>query len=155
MISSQKNILIFADGAHRRTAKLSDFGYSSFIPFPEQRHLAYMPKSVPWTAPEYHHCGFTFNEAVKMDIYSFGLFAFWFLLEVADEPKTCIFQEDGAEGDPRTITELAKRLLRARVPRDPIIEAKVGQLFDLSLAYYPDQRARSMTEIIIALEPQW
>lgn len=90
-----------------------------------------------------------------MDIYSFGLFAFWFLLEVADEPKTCIFQEDGAEGDPRTITELAKRLLRARVPRDPIIEAKVGQLFDLSLAYYPDQRARSMTEIIIALEPQW
>ena len=149
-----QNILIFSDDVNKRTAKLSDFGSSLYIPFPEQEELIYMSKSVPWSAPEHHHRGFTFNKAVKMDIFSFGLFVLWFILDKVNEPRTSIFQEDGADGDPRAITELAQRLLSAHVPRDSIVGAKLGQLFDLSLAYNPDQRAGNMVEIIRVLEPQ-
>ncbi len=149
-----QNILIFSDDTCRRTAKLSDFGAASFIPFPEQDQLLYMSKSVPWSAPEHHFRGFTFNKAVKMDIYSFGLFALWLLLENADEPTKPIFQED-ADSDPRTITKLVQRLFDVHVPPDSILGAKLDQLFDLSLAYNPDQRAGSMDEIVRALEPQW
>ena len=38
-----------------------------------------MPVSVPWQAPERHHCGHLFSEMVKMDIYSFGLVCLWLL----------------------------------------------------------------------------
>ena len=89
-----------------------------------------------------------------MDIYSFGLFTLWFLLDKTNVPSMSLFQEEGADCDPRTIVELAQRLLSAQIPRDSSSGANLGQLFDLTLAYNPDQRAESMDEIIRALEPQ-
>lgn len=150
-----QNILIFSDVTCKRTAKLSDFGASSFIPFSEQDYLLYMSKSVPWSAPEHHHRGFSFNKAVKMEIYSFGLFALGVLLENANGPDISLFQEEGADCDPRATAELAQRVFSTQVPRDSTLGASLGQLFALSLAYNPDQRAGSMDEIIRALEPQW
>ena len=89
-----------------------------------------------------------------MDIYSFGLFTLWFLLDKTNVPSMSLFQEEGAACDPRTIVELAQRLLSAQIPRVSSLGANLGQLFDLTLAYNPDQRAESMDEIIRALEPQ-
>ena len=89
-----------------------------------------------------------------MDIYSFGLFTLWFLLDKANVSNMSLFQEEGAGCDPRTIVELAQTLLSSQILRDSSLGAKLGQLFDLSLAYNPDQRAESMDEIIRALEPQ-
>ena len=147
--------MIYNEGSAKWIAKLSDFGFSSYIPFPEGEQLVYMPQSVPWTAPEHHHRGFTFHQAVKMEIFSFGLFALWFLTKDADEPKICIFRNDGVHADPRAITGLAKSLLSTKVSRGSTLEARLGQLVDLSLAYNPDQRAGSMVEIISALDSQW
>ena len=141
-------------GPAKWIAKLSDFGFSTYVPFPEGE-LVYMPQSVPWTAPEHHHRGFTFYQAVKMGVFSFGLFALWFLTKDADEPKIHIFRNDGGDDDPRAITGLAKRLLSTKVPRGSALEARVRQLVDLSLAYDPEQRAGSMVEIISVLDPEW
>ena len=41
--------------------------------------LAFLPKSKPWNAPEYHHRGIPFLQAAKLDIYSFGLLCLWVL----------------------------------------------------------------------------
>ncbi len=147
--------MVYKEESAKWIAKLSDFGFSSYVPFPEGEQLVYMPQSVPWTAPEYHHHGFTFYQAVKMDIYSFGLFALWFLTKDVDEPKIYIFGNDGVNDDPRATTGLGKRLLSTKVPRGSILETRLGQLVDLSLAYNPDQRVGSMFEIIRALDPQW
>ena len=147
--------MVYNKGPAKWIAKLNNFGFSTYVPFPEGEKLVFMPQSVPWTAPEHHHRGFTFYQAVKMDIFSFDLFVLWFLRKDADEPKIQIFRNDGMDNDPRAITGLAKRLLSTKVPRGSTLEARLGQLIDLSLAYNPDQRAGSMVEIISALDPQW
>ena len=36
-----------------------------------------MPKSGLWSAPEWHHRGFSFLAALKLDIYSFGVTILW------------------------------------------------------------------------------
>ena len=90
-----------------------------------------------------------------MEVFSFGLFALWFLTKDADEPHIHIFRNDGVDDDPRALTGLAKRLLSTNVPRGSTLEARLRQLVDLSLAYNPDQRAGSMVEIISVLDLQW
>ena len=57
--------------------KLADLGDASICH--NDKTLALLPKSKPWNAPEYHHRGFPFDSAVKMDVYSFGLFCLWVL----------------------------------------------------------------------------
>ena len=57
--------------------KLADLGDSSMCGYPDT--LAFLPKSRPWNAPEYHHRGFPFLQAARLDIYSFGLLCLWAL----------------------------------------------------------------------------
>jgi hypothetical protein len=38
-----------------------------------------IPTKEPWSAPEVHPRYFSFDDAVKTDIFSFGLLAFWLL----------------------------------------------------------------------------
>jgi serine/threonine protein kinase len=72
------NILIFRDDLNRCIAKVADFGYSTVG---TENGLVYLPKSVPWNAPEHHGRDFTFQRAIKTDTYSFGLVCLRILFE--------------------------------------------------------------------------
>jgi serine/threonine protein kinase len=74
-----KNVLIFEEGTGSYTAKVADFGFSTYF-HEEQEDLIQVPKSVPWTAPErYGRRQFTSQEAKIMDVYSFGMLCLWLL----------------------------------------------------------------------------
>lgn len=70
-------MLISEDKDGSYTAKIADLGYSVLLPGDSDH--GYMPRSVPWEAPEQHDRGHLFSEMVKMDIYSFGLVCLWVL----------------------------------------------------------------------------
>ncbi|KAH5159501.1 hypothetical protein HBH69_056890 [Parastagonospora nodorum] len=72
-----QNILVFKSRAGQLLAKITDFGYSTKA---ATDTLIKMPKSPKWHAPEHHFGWICRAAAVKMDIYSFGLFCFWFAL---------------------------------------------------------------------------
>lgn len=72
-------MLIFKEGTGSYTAKVADFGFSTYF-HEEQEDLIQVPKSVPWTAPEhYGRRQFTSQEAKMMDVYSFGMLCLWLL----------------------------------------------------------------------------
>lgn len=69
--------MIFNDDSGGYIAKVADFGYSTQSVRDDE--LIIMPASWPWTAPEYHHRGFTHSQAAKMDVYSFSMLCLWLL----------------------------------------------------------------------------
>jgi serine/threonine protein kinase len=73
-----KNVLIFEAGVDSYNAKVADFGFSTYFQ-DEQEDLIQIPKSVPWSAPEYHKRYFTSQSAKLMDTYSFGMLCLWLL----------------------------------------------------------------------------
>lgn len=75
-----KNVLIFEEGTGSYTAKVADFGFSTYF-HEEQEDLIQVPKSVPWTAPEHHGNYHTSQSAKAMDVYSFGMLCLWLLFE--------------------------------------------------------------------------
>lgn len=69
-----ENILISkTDSSKTYVAQVIDFGYSTLR---TDRPIT-MPRSYGWTAPEWHHRGFQYLDAEKMDVYSFGLLCLW------------------------------------------------------------------------------
>ena len=73
-----RNVLIFRDGA-AFYAKVSDFGYSAVVIDDQKIGL---PVTWPWNAPECdERWWFTFLEARKTDLYSFGLLCLWILFK--------------------------------------------------------------------------
>jgi serine/threonine protein kinase len=80
-----KNVLIFEAGVDSYSAKVADFGFSTYFQ-DEQEDLIQIPKSVPWTAPEYHKRYFTSQSAKLMDTYSFGMLCLWLLFDSTNTP---------------------------------------------------------------------
>jgi serine/threonine protein kinase len=73
-----ENVLIFRESTGRYIAKVTDFGYSTR--FATENDDIPMPRSWPWTAPEWRYrC--KPEQARKMDVYSFGLLCFWTMFE--------------------------------------------------------------------------
>ena len=85
-----QNVLIFGNGSGGYTAKVADFGYSTLYVTGDE--LIAMPRSRPWTAPEWHHRGFRVMEAMKMDAYSFGMLVLWLLF--CNKDSNCHFEID-------------------------------------------------------------
>jgi serine/threonine protein kinase len=75
-----KNVLIFEEGTSSYTAKVADFGFSTYF-HEKQEDLIQVPKSIPWTAPEHHARYFTSQSAKAMDVYSFGILCLWLLFD--------------------------------------------------------------------------
>ena len=67
-------------------AKVIDFGYSCYgcsegaLLFPQVTRV--------WSAPEWHHRGFTLFEAKTMDVYSYGKICAWVVLRGRITPTT-------------------------------------------------------------------
>ncbi|KAL8840333.1 MAG: hypothetical protein Q9170_001348 [Blastenia crenularia] len=72
-----QNVLVFQTSTKIYTVKVADFGYSTV--HATDKDLIQMPRSLHWTAPEWHHRGFSFEQAKKMDVYSLGLLVLWLL----------------------------------------------------------------------------
>ena len=73
-------MLIFEDRPGLYTAKVADFGFSTY--FHGDQDLIKMPKSEPWNAPEHHNRYFYPQGAKAMDVYSFGMLCLWLLFGV-------------------------------------------------------------------------
>ncbi|KAL8658443.1 MAG: hypothetical protein Q9202_007560 [Teloschistes flavicans] len=72
-----QNVLVFQTSTEIYTVKVADFGYSTI--YATDDDLIQIPRSLHWTAPEWHHRGFSLEQAKKMDIYSLGLLVLWLL----------------------------------------------------------------------------
>ena len=73
-------MLIFKDRSGIYTAKIADFGLSTY--FYGEKDLVQMPESVPWNAPEHHNRYFCPQDAKAMDVYSFSMLCLWLLFGV-------------------------------------------------------------------------
>lgn len=79
-------MLIFEDGPGVYTAKVADFGLSTY--FRSEKDLINMPITVPWNAPEHHGRAFYPRAAKAMDVYSFGMLCLWLLFSVESSEAT-------------------------------------------------------------------
>jgi serine/threonine protein kinase len=125
-------------------AKVADFGYSSW--FANDNELVIMPKSQYWTAPEWHHRGFAIADAMKMDIYSFGILCLWLLFYNAQEDMTCDF--DNNPNSAKSVLDLAHQSIRAIAGLDDQRERNLTRLFDLTLANNPAERSSDFNQLI-------
>lgn len=79
-----QNVLIFQEIKQNLQkgliyAKVSDFGFAGWDMDHSAQDLIYLPRSKPWYGPEYHHRAFSIQQAMQLDIYSYGMLCFWFL----------------------------------------------------------------------------
>ena len=140
------NVLVFQDETNRPFARVADFGFSTIF---NSQSTVLMPKSGHWTAPEWHHRGFTPASAMKMDVYSLGVLSLWLIFYKAQLHKSQPFPEyltsrirsppDLKETDFETtgISEKAK--------------VDLVEFFDATLALDADQRTLDLTKCISLL----
>jgi hypothetical protein len=111
-----------------------------------------MPRSFPWAAPEWHHRGFSFEEATKMDMFSFGMLCFWLLFSNTNERQTRDFMEQCNLHETASIraleTVIASKDTSSWKKRD------LSRLFDLTLVTSPAQRSSHFLEILPLLAPE-
>ncbi|XXH05373.1 Chitinase 2 [Hypoxylon texense] len=76
-----ENVLIFQDESGRYQAKIIDFGYSG--QYADSDHPLSLFGTELWNAPEHknHTRQWTFQEATRADLFSFGMLCLWLLFE--------------------------------------------------------------------------
>lgn len=129
------NILIHQNDQKQFVPRVTDFGYSTWLGGADD--MVFMPRTLHWTAPEWHHRGITSTSAVKMDIYSFGLLCLWLL-----------FYRDG-----ETTSTLAHQLVMEMPDVSDEQRHNLHNLFNMSLAVDPAQRCSSLGHLVGLLEP--
>jgi serine/threonine protein kinase len=143
------NILIFENDTNCYVAKVADFGYSTW--FVNENELVKMPKSLYWVAPEWHHRGFTTADAMKMDIYSFGMVCLWLLFYNTQENTTGDFYS--SLGSAKTVLDLAHQLIIAMDSLDDQRRSNLNQLFNLTLADNQAERSPDFNHLIRLFAP--
>lgn len=143
------NILIFENDASCCVAKVGDFGYSTV--FVSDNELVKMPRSLYWVAPEWHSRGFTTADAMKMDMYSFGMLCLWLLFYNTQENTTGDFYSslDSA----KTVLVLAHQLIIATAGLDDQKRSNLNQFFNLTLANNPADRSLDFNHLIRLFTP--
>ena len=121
------------------------------------RDSVFLPKSIPWAAPEHHHRSFTFYDAKKCDVYSFGLVCLWILFQdkLSEAFPTFLGIHDRLDasnsqyGQKASATELKDEEKLLAFSRNAVItavgldsqqKAKLMQLFDRALVRDPNLR---------------
>ena len=129
-----ENILISkADNAAAYVAQVIDFGYSTL----RTDQPINMPRSHGWTAPEWHHRGFNYADAEKMDVYSFGLLCLWLFAfdeqeSISDHNRTRIPAIiDDLFSQATTQADTLRRALHLSLERDPANRRTLSFLSDL------------------------
>lgn len=131
-----ENILVFCENDDQYAVKVTDFGYSTM--FAKDSDGIIMPYSKHWTAPEYHHRGFTPIQARQMDAYSFGMLCFWLLFD-----RMMTGRDEDMEQDPeisKDMVEYTSGLAEKALHLSDQDNHSLYNLFKLSLSKDPAQR---------------
>ncbi|OCK76319.1 TPR-like protein [Lepidopterella palustris CBS 459.81] len=138
-----RNILVFEVSPGNFVAKVSDFGYSSMVP---GTGSVYLPRTKPWYAPEWHHRAFPLLQAVKMDIFSYGLLCLWILFQDVQDFPTMNDLEviKGKKG----LLDLSDRLIANAIGLCTMEKTNLGSFFRLTLAYDQDARTDDFSALI-------
>ena len=130
-------------------ARVADFGYSTWLGGADD--LIYMPRSLHWTAPEWHYRAFNRASAFKMDVYSFGLLCLWLLFYHGRETRHSRFYEDLKSGEAKST--LACGLIDESSDFSDEQRKNLRQLFDLSLTIDPAVRCSNFEQLRDLLAP--
>jgi len=139
-----ENILVFCENENQYVAKVTDFGYSTMFARDSDRIL--MPYSKHWTAPEYHHRGFTPMQARQMDAYSFGMLCLWLLFD-----RMMTDREGNIKEDPEIsedIVEYTPDLTEKTLHLSDQVNYSLHNLFKLSLSKDPAQRTADFSTFL-------
>ncbi|KAK4218910.1 hypothetical protein QBC37DRAFT_164682 [Rhypophila decipiens] len=138
--------------------KISDLG-ASVMGADDDLHR--LPRTLGWTAPEWHDRFFRMQNARRMDVFSFGLIVFWVLAWDSTFASVAVEAE---EAEMRRLTDLdfvkggllmphVQDMLRA-IPLREEVHRNLTILFQKSLADDPQERASSADELLPLLVPQ-
>lgn len=130
------NVLIFQNDHKQFVARVTDSGYSTWLG--GAKDIVFMPRTPHWTAPEWHHRPITSASAVKMDIYSFGLFCLWFLFYRGEE----------------TMPTLAHQLVLEMTDVSHEQKTNLHDFFAMSLAIDPTERCSNFGQLVGLLGPR-
>ena len=147
------NILVFRNDDGKYYPRLSDFGYSTLVPYTNS--FVKIAISRPWNAPEYHGREFSFSDGKKTDIYSFGLLCLWLLLKEDleksgisfDADKVKSFEELKMQG--KLLEKVREALLEKAISRDTQLE--LMRFFTYTLEKDPARRAGGVEEVFYIL----
>jgi serine/threonine protein kinase len=141
--------MVTRSGNNRFVAKVSGFGFSSIS---EESGLVYLPRSIPWSAPEFHHLAFTFQQAKKTDIYSFGLVSMWLLFNEKIECLPNGLRSFGEYSERDKLCGLASQWLVESPDLNEASKSRLLDLFNCTAALDPQQRYEGMDNVSAILD---
>jgi serine/threonine protein kinase len=152
-----ENVLMFNQSNKPVIAKVADFGYS--CRFTTERSRLKLPISRPWNAPEHTRSSreWTFKQAVKTDIFSYGMLCLWTLYH--DYFRDVCTDDDSRYGI-STVKDDLRPLSRRLVTEDPNLTVNqrrsLEEFFSSCLHDDPEQRESSMLKLLQKLNTeQW
>ncbi|KAI1255339.1 hypothetical protein MGN70_003404 [Eutypa lata] len=151
-----ENALIFPRRDEPSIAKLIDFGYS--LRFSARRPRLKLPISRPWNAPEHTRSAreWTFEQAVKTDIFSYGMLCLWVLFGRYFE-NLIQDKRDGRYGI-STVKENIRQLSDQLLNDEPYLTVEqrksLRKFFASSLHEDPEQRESNMLKLLRVLDPK-
>jgi serine/threonine protein kinase len=134
---------VFEEPPGKFIAKVSDFGYSSML---GDQDSVYLPHTRPWYAPEWHRRAFTLSQAVRMDIFSYGLLCLWILFQ--DEPLFPSLHDIEALKLEQGLLGLSDQLIATAMPSHNSTRANIASFFRLSLTHSPERRSDGFSTLV-------
>lgn len=152
------NVLIFKANSGSFFAKVADFGFSTWFAH-NDNHIR-LPECPLWNAPEWvEYPDFTSAQAMKADVFSFGMLCLWFMFEkylsgvlplpeIAQSARTP-YTYEGQHRSLRfladlkkngSMTQLAHQLVMTEVGLNAESRLMLQQFFSGCLAYDPQSR---------------
>ncbi|KAI0855302.1 hypothetical protein F4860DRAFT_40163 [Xylaria cubensis] len=121
--------------------------------------LRLLPRTVGWSAPEWHNRYFQIQNARRMDIFSFGLICYWILswdqsfshLSAEEEDQAMRNLNGGLQGNNNKPHEVAIALVRGMNLDTSTLE-NLERLFDLTLTPEPQNRAGNASQLLSLLD---
>jgi serine/threonine protein kinase len=138
-----QNVLVFKGDSGGYTAKVTDFGYATLATGDD---FIYISRSQPWDAPEYHYRGFKLSDAMKTDIYSFGMLCLWLLFKGEKKyPKQNVIEELKREDE---LPALANELATTTTSWTDKQKRDLYSFFNSALAKDQNQRSSDIKQLI-------
>jgi serine/threonine protein kinase len=131
-----RNVLVFEPTPGNFVAKISDFGYSSIA---DDQCLVYLPRTRPWYAPEWRKTAFFHAEAVKVDIFAYGLLSLWILF--LHEDNFPPMEELEVMKLDNRLPKLARQLVANAIGLSSDERTNLTSFFHLTLSYDPNVRS--------------
>ncbi|KAH8885906.1 kinase-like protein [Thozetella sp. PMI_491] len=161
-----QNVLVFKDDSGSFTAKVADFGFST--QYALDNHRIMLPESKPWFAPEcLRYPGFSPQEAVRTDIFSFGMLCLWFIFErhlsgilpslEGLPPEIACYNYTGEDRslkllaeikDKGALEQIATSLVMLETDWDDAMKDMLKRFFRQCLPYDPASRAVDMQQLL-------